>query len=93
VDGSGSARRGALRDGDIPTANVDAQTNPKAKMIPTIRYVHRKRISDRLSGSGDEIGAEKIAGPAVLLACCVNRAAERKPRRSGQVGATGAARA
>ena len=39
------AQRGALRGGGMPTMNVDAQTNPKAKTIPTIRYVLRKRAS------------------------------------------------
>ena len=60
---SGSTPRGALRGGDLPTVNVDAQTNPKAKTIPTIRYVHRKRIPERLSAARDHILAGKVAGP------------------------------
>ena len=29
---------------------MDAQTNPKAKTITMIRYVHRKRISEQILG-------------------------------------------
>jgi hypothetical protein len=53
---------------------MDAQMKPKAKTITTIRYAHRKRISKRFSGRGDETVAEKIEDPAILLACCVKTA-------------------
>jgi hypothetical protein len=46
---------------------MDAETNPKAKMTTTIRYVHRKRISERFSGKGDETVAEKVDGPLGAL--------------------------
>jgi hypothetical protein len=65
------ASGGALRSGGIPTVNMDAETNPKAKTITTIRYVHRKRISERFWGKGDETVAEKVDDPAVRWACCV----------------------
>jgi len=57
---------------------MDAQTKPKAKTTTTIRYVHRKRISKRFSGRGDETVAEKVEGPAGLLACCVKTASQRR---------------
>jgi hypothetical protein len=63
LDVLGSAPRGALRSGGIPTVNMDAETNPTAKTITTIRYVHRKRISERFSGKGDETVAEKVDDP------------------------------
>jgi len=44
--------------------NMAAQTNPKAKMTPKIRYVHSNRISDRFSGASDKNLAEKVDGPA-----------------------------
>jgi hypothetical protein len=37
-----------------------AQTNPKAKMTPKMRYVHSNRISDTFSGVRDETLAEKV---------------------------------
>lgn len=56
------------------TVNMDAETNPKAKTITTIRYVHRKRISERFSGTCDETVAEKVDDSALLWACCVKTA-------------------
>jgi hypothetical protein len=41
---SGRRDREGFARGDSLTVNVDAQTNPKAKRIPTIRYVHSNRI-------------------------------------------------
>jgi hypothetical protein len=49
----------------MPTVNMAAQTNPKAKTITTIRYVPRKRISDRVSGSDVENVAEIIRPPVL----------------------------
>jgi hypothetical protein len=42
---------------------MDAETNPKAKTITTIRHVHRKRISGRFSGKDGETVAEKVDDP------------------------------
>jgi hypothetical protein len=60
----------------MPTVNMAAQTNPKAKMTPKIRYVHSNRISDRFSGARDKNLAEKVDGPAPRA--CWN-AASRPP--------------
>jgi hypothetical protein len=56
-----------------------AQTNPKAKTMPRIRYVHRKRISGRFSGSGDETAAEKVEGPPGLVGMLRQEMAGRYP--------------
>jgi hypothetical protein len=73
------ASGGALRSGGIPTVNMDAETNPKAKTITTIRYVHRKRISERFSGKGDETVAGKVDVIGRSVCSCSSRS---KPRRS-----------
>ena len=67
----------------MPTVNVDAHTNPKAKTIPTIRYAHRKRILGRFSGSGHENVAQKIDDPTVLLERCIKTARPAGGKRSG----------
>jgi len=74
--GEGFAPRGARRGVGMPTVNMAAQTNPKAKMTPKIRYVHSNRISDRFSGASDKNLAEKVDGPAPRA--CSN-AASRPP--------------
>jgi hypothetical protein len=58
---------------------MDAETNPKAKTITTIRYVHRKRISERFSGKSDETVAEKVDVIGRSVCSCSSRS---KPRRS-----------
>ncbi len=80
-EGKGFAPRGARRGVGMPSMNVAAQTNPKAKMTPKMRYVHSNRISDTFSGARDENLAEKVDGPA---RACWNAASRLPGRRARQ---------
>jgi hypothetical protein len=45
---------------------MDAETNPTAKTITTIRYVHRKRISGKILGERRRNSGRKSRRPAYL---------------------------
>jgi hypothetical protein len=44
--------------------NMAAQTNPKAKMTPKMRYVHSNHHLGHILRARDENLAEKVDGPA-----------------------------
>jgi hypothetical protein len=62
--GKGFALRGARRGLGMRSMNMAAQTNPKAKMTPKMRYVHSNHHLGHILRARDENLAEKVDGPA-----------------------------